>query len=60
MTQLIIILCYLALLLMLGVFASRFFRGTSSDYMVASHSIGPFWLLMSIFGRTMTALGFCL
>lgn len=55
MTQLIIILCYLALLLLLGMFASRFFRGTSSDYMVASHSIGPFLLLMSIFGTTMTA-----
>ncbi|MEM8866020.1 MAG: sodium:solute symporter family protein, partial [Planctomycetota bacterium] len=31
------------------------FRGTSSDYMVASHSIGPFLLLMSLFGTTMTA-----
>jgi len=55
MTQLWIILGYLSLLLLLGVFASRFFRGTSSDYMVASHSIGPFLLLMSIFGTTMTA-----
>ncbi|MCA9231486.1 MAG: sodium:solute symporter family protein [Planctomycetales bacterium] len=55
MTQLWIILGYLALLLILGLFASRFFRGTSSDYMVASHTIGPFLLLMSIFGTTMTA-----
>ena len=55
MTQLIIICCYLALLLFLGVFASRFFKGTSSDYMLASHSIGPFLLLMSLFGTTMTA-----
>ncbi len=55
MTQLIVICCYLALLLGLGVFSSRLFRGTSKDYMLASHSIGPFLLLMSIFGTTMTA-----
>ncbi|MEM8866308.1 MAG: sodium:solute symporter family protein, partial [Planctomycetota bacterium] len=55
MTQLTIIAGYLGLLLVLGLFASRLFRGTSSDYMVASHSIGPFLLLMSLFGTTMTA-----
>ena len=55
MTQLIIISCYLALLLCLGLFSSRLFQGTSKDYMLASHSIGPFLLLMSIFGTTMTA-----
>jgi SSS family solute:Na+ symporter len=55
MTQLIIISIYLALLLGLGFFSSRLFRGTSKDYMLASHSIGPFMLLMSLFGTTMTA-----
>ncbi|VAX42164.1 Acetate permease ActP (cation/acetate symporter) [hydrothermal vent metagenome] len=55
MTQFIIICCYLALLLGLGIFSSKLFRGTSKDYMLASHSIGPFLLLMSIFGTTMTA-----
>ena len=55
MTQLGIIGGYLALLLLLGLFANRLFRGTSQDYMLASHSIGPFLLLMSIFGTTMTA-----
>ena len=55
MTQLIIICCYLAALLGLGLWASRYFRGTSEDYMLASHSIGPFLLLMSLFGTTMTA-----
>lgn len=55
MTQLLIICGYLGLLLALGVFASRLFRGTSTDYMLASHSIGPFLLLMSLFGTTMTA-----
>ncbi len=55
MTQLVVIICYLCMLLVLGFVASRFFRGTSSDYMLASHSIGPFLLLMSLFGTTMTA-----
>jgi len=55
MTPLIIIGCYLALLLFLGIFSSMMFKGTSKDYMLASHSIGPFLLLMSIFGTTMTA-----
>ena len=50
-----IIAGYLALLLILGGVASRLFRGTSQDYMLASHSIGPFLLLMSLFGTTMTA-----
>ncbi len=55
MTQLIIILTYLGLLLILGVFSSRMFKGTSADYFLASRSIGPFLLLMSLFGTTMTA-----
>ena len=44
LTSLWIIAGYLALLLGLGVFSSRFFRGTSKDYFVASRSIGPFML----------------
>jgi SSS family solute:Na+ symporter len=55
MTPLFIIVCYLGLLLALGIISSRSFRGTSKDYFVASHSIGPFLLLMSVFGTTMTA-----
>ncbi len=55
MTQLIIISIYLCLLLGLGLFSSKLFRGTSKDYMLASHSIGPIMLLMSLFGTTMTA-----
>jgi SSS family solute:Na+ symporter len=46
---------YLALLLLLGLISSRAFRGTSQDFFVASRSIGPFLLLMSVFGTTMTA-----
>lgn len=55
MTQLVIICIYMALLLGLGLFSSRFFKGTAVDYFVASRSIGPFLLLMSVFGTTMTA-----
>ena len=55
LTELIVISVYLGLLLALGMGASRFFRGTKKDYLLASHSIGPFLLLMSLFGTTMTA-----
>ncbi len=55
MTTLVVIALYLCLLIGLGFFSSRLFRGTSKDYFVASHSIGPFLLLMSVFGTTMTA-----
>ncbi len=55
MTTLIVIVCYLCLLVGLGFFSNKLFRGTSKDYFVASHSIGPFLLLMSVFGTTMTA-----
>ncbi len=58
MIKVVIISAYLASLLFLGVFSSRMFKGTSKDYMLASHSIGPFLLLMSLFGTTMT--GFAL
>ncbi len=51
----IVVACYLALLLGLGLFSSRFFKGTAADFFLASHGIGPFLLLMSLFGTTMTA-----
>jgi SSS family solute:Na+ symporter len=53
-----VVLGYLVLLLALGIFSSKFFRGTSKDFFVASRSIGSFMLLMSVFGTTMT--GFAL
>lgn len=55
MIQLAVIVVYLGLLVGLGLSANRLFRGTANDYMLASHSIGPFLLLMSLFGTTMTA-----
>ena len=47
---------YLALLLGLGLFSSRLFRGTASDYFLASRSIGPFLLLMSMTSRTKNSI----
>ncbi len=52
---LVMIVGYLLLLVGLGYVASRSFRGTKQDYLLASHSIGPFLLLMSLFGTNMTA-----
>ena len=54
----IVIAGYLGLLAILGLVSNRFFKGTSADYFVVSRSVGPFLLLMSIFGTTMT--GFAL
>jgi len=50
-----IILIYLALVLIIGLASHRLFRGTGEDYFVATRSIGPFVLLMSLFGTHMTA-----
>ncbi len=55
MISVVVIAIYLGLLLTLALFSKTLFRGTSKDYFVASHSIGPFMLLMSVFGTTMTA-----
>jgi len=55
LVPLYVIVAYLALLLALGLLAKFSFRGTSSDYFVAGRSIGPIFMLMSLFGTTMTA-----
>ncbi len=55
MIRLLVIVAYFALLLVLGGVATRFLKKNSRDYMLASHSIGPVLLLMSLFGTTMTA-----
>ena len=46
---------YLVMVLFVGTISHRMFRGTGEDYFVASRSIGPFLLLMSLFGTNMTA-----
>lgn len=46
---------YLLGVLSVGLLSHRLFRGTGEDYFVATRSIGPFVLLMSLFGTNMTA-----
>ncbi len=55
MSQLIVISCYLLLLIGLGLVARAVSRGSAADFFLAERSIGPFFLLMSLFGTTMTA-----
>jgi solute:Na+ symporter, SSS family len=55
MTPVLVICAYLSLLIILGLISNRYFRGGAADYFVASRSIGPFVLFMSIYGTTMTA-----
>jgi SSS family solute:Na+ symporter len=50
-----ILVAYLALVLLIGLFSHRFFRGTSEDWFVAARTIGPFVLLISLFGAHMTS-----
>lgn len=55
MTQLWIIVVYLAALILLGVASNTVFKGTAVDYFVASRGVGPVLLVLSVFGTTMTA-----
>jgi SSS family solute:Na+ symporter len=50
-----IIIAYLGLVLGVGAFSHRLLRSTGEDYFLATRSIGPFILLMSLFGTHMTA-----
>ena len=50
-----VIILYLCVVLAIGSLSHRLFRGTGEDYFVASRTIGPFLLLMSLFGTNMTA-----
>jgi SSS family solute:Na+ symporter len=52
---LVILTLYLLLILGVGVYGNRLLRGTGEDYFLASRSIGPFVLLMTLFGTHMTA-----
>ncbi|MFT4515291.1 MAG: SSS family solute:Na+ symporter [Planctomycetota bacterium] len=54
-TPLYVVGIYLVLLLAFSIINSRRPRGSAGEYFVASRSIGPFLLLMSVFGTTMTA-----
>ena len=52
---LLVLSAYLALVLGVGLFGHRLFRGTGEDYFLASRSIGPLVLLLTLFGTNMTA-----
>ena len=50
-----IILVYLSLVLAVGLLSHKKSTGTGEDYFLATRSIGPFVLLMTLFGTHMTA-----
>ncbi|HSR69837.1 MAG TPA: sodium:solute symporter family protein [Acidobacteriota bacterium] len=50
-----IISIYMLSVLAVGTLSHRLFRGTGEDYFVATRTIGPFVLLMSLFGTHMTS-----
>ncbi|MCG8462695.1 MAG: sodium:solute symporter family protein, partial [Holophagales bacterium] len=52
---LLVLSIYLLGVLGIGLASHRLFRGTGEDYFVATRTIGPFLLLMSLFGTHMTA-----
>jgi solute:Na+ symporter, SSS family len=51
----IIVLVYLAIVLYIGIFASRRARPSSEDYFVASRSLSQYVFLLALFGTNMTA-----
>lgn len=50
-----VLVIYLTIVLLIGLSGHRLFRGTGEDYFLATRSIGPFVLLMTLFGTHMTA-----
>jgi SSS family solute:Na+ symporter len=50
-----VLVVYIILVLVIGLASHKLFRGTGEDFFVATRTIGPFVLLMSLFGTNMTA-----
>jgi SSS family solute:Na+ symporter len=50
-----VLIVYLVLVLVIGLWSHKLFRGTGEDFFLATRTIGPFVLLMSLFGTHMTA-----
>ncbi|MCP5117461.1 MAG: sodium:solute symporter family protein [bacterium] len=50
-----VLITYLAVVLTVGVLGHRLFRATGEDFFLASRTIGPFVLLMTLAGTHMTA-----
>src|SRR5688500_258730 len=55
MTAAIVVFCYLAIVLYVGIFAFRRATAGAEDYFVANRSLGTFIFLMSLFGTNMTS-----
>lgn len=55
MTALYVLIVYWAMLVVLGIVTNRRLSGTSEDFFVASHAVGPIVLVLTIFGTTMTS-----
>jgi solute:Na+ symporter, SSS family len=51
----IVVFCYLAVVIYIGIFAFRRGTGTGEDYFLASRSLGQYVFLLSLFGTNMTA-----
>lgn len=51
----LIIGLYLSIVVAIGLVSVRYFRGGTADYFVASRSLGPVVLFMTVFGTAMTA-----
>ncbi len=50
-----VLIFYLLILIAMGVWSGMRSRGTARDYSLASQTIGPVLLLLSLFGTTMTS-----
>jgi SSS family solute:Na+ symporter len=50
-----VIIIYFVIVLAIGSLSVKLFRNTGEDYFVATRTIGPFVLFMSLFGTHMTA-----
>ncbi|HYE32211.1 MAG TPA: sodium:solute symporter family protein [Methylomirabilota bacterium] len=51
----IVVFCYLAVVLYIGIFAFRKGKQTREDFFVASRSLTPYIFLLALFGTNMTA-----
>jgi len=52
----VVVFCYLAIVVYIGVFAFRRGKNTGEDFFLASRSLGPYVFILSLFGTNMTAV----
>jgi len=55
MTPAIVVFCYLAIVVYIGIFAFRKGKDSGEDFFLASRSLGPYVFILSLFGTNMTA-----